>query len=242
MILISVLRSSIFFIVFGLTTVFYGLFGATVARFIPARTEQRILLGWNWTIIHAARWICGVRYRIHGELPTPTEPYVIMAKHQSAWETYFLQWAVAPTSTILKRELLNVPFFGMGLARFEPIAIDRSNPIQALKQVKSEGIKRLQAGRNVLIFPEGTRIPPGQKGKYARSGSDIAIAANTPIIPVAHNAGEVWVNKHWIKAPGLIDVYIGQPITTEGKSSKQVTQEVEDWIEHHCELIRSDVA
>jgi 1-acyl-sn-glycerol-3-phosphate acyltransferase len=117
------------------------------------------------------------------------------------------------------------------LASLRPIAIDRNNPIQALKEIKKQGIARLQQGNNLLIFPEGTRTPVGEIGNYARSGADIAISAGVPIIAVAHNAGECWPHKDFIKYPGTIRVVISEPFATEGRNRKELTEEVKNWIE-----------
>lgn len=154
-----------------------------------------------------------------------------MSKHQSTWETMFLQYYFGPVSTILKKELFRIPFFGWGLASLRPIAINRSSPIQALKDIKTKGIQRIQEGNNLLIFPEGTRVPLGTVGNYARSGADIAVSAGVPIIAVAHNAAECWPHKNFIKYPGTITVVISDPIETTNKDRKQLTEEVKHWIE-----------
>jgi len=154
-----------------------------------------------------------------------------MAKHQSTWETMFLQYYFGPVSTILKKELLRIPFFGWGLASLRSIAIDRSSPIQALKDVKNKGLERIKQGNNLLIFPEGTRIPLGTVGNYARSGADIAVTAGVPIIAVAHNAAECWPHKQFLKYPGTITVVLSEPIATEGKDRKALTEDVKTWIE-----------
>jgi 1-acyl-sn-glycerol-3-phosphate acyltransferase len=143
----------------------------------------------------------------------------------------FLQFYFGPVSTILKKELLRIPFFGWGLATLRPIAIDRRNPIQALKDVKRIGLERLQQGNNLLVFPEGTRVPLGEVGNYARSGADIACTAGVPVIPVAHNAAECWPHRQFLKYPGTITVVIGAPIPTTGRDRKELTEEVKNWIE-----------
>lgn len=125
-----------------------------------------------------------------------------------------------------------MPFFGWGLSSLRPIAIDRSNPRDALRQVKSEGISRLESGTNLILFPEGTRVLIGEKAKYARSGAEIATKANVPIIPICHNAGEYWgQEKTFIKKPGVIKVVIGEPIDCNSANTKEITAQVETWIE-----------
>ena len=153
-----------------------------------------------------------------------------MCKHQSEWETFYLQTVFSSLCTILKKELLRIPFFGWALMQMEPIAIDRSTPKDALKKVQTMGLKRLKQGRSVLIFPEGTRVKVGEKGRYARSGAKLAVASESLILPIAHNAGLHWRNKQK-KQAGTITFIIGEPISTANKTAKQLTDEVEVWIE-----------
>lgn len=147
-----------------------------------------------------------------------------------------LQGLCWPCSTILKKELLNIPFFGWGLRCLQPVAIDRSNPREALKQVKVQGMARLQNNLNLLLFPEGTRVAPGERGKYARSGTDIAVTAGVDVIPVAVNAGHCWPIKDWRRYPGLVTVVIGEPLPTKGRTSRELIEHVEQWIE--SELVK----
>ncbi len=224
-------RALLFYTVFNITAVIVGLVGLPLSL-LPYRIRGQWFITFNRVVIWSLRWICGVKIHIRGiEHLKQDAPVVIMAKHQSTWETMFLQLACHPVSTILKKELLRVPFFGWGLAALRPIAIDRSNPKAALKMVKEMGEKRLAQGNNLLIFPEGTRTPVGQVGNYARSAADIAISAGVPILPIAHNGGVHWPMHDIRKYPGTIEVVIGAPINPEGRNSKQLTEEVKNWIE-----------
>ncbi|MBB3169816.1 1-acyl-sn-glycerol-3-phosphate acyltransferase [Simiduia aestuariiviva] len=173
---------------------------------------------------------CGVQYELKGLEHLPKQPSVILANHQSAWETLVLQYLFQPASTVLKKELLNIPFFGWCLRAMEPIAIDRKNPREALRAVKKDGVDRLASGNHVLIFPEGTRKVPGKLGTFARSGADIACAGEYDVIPVAHNAGICWPAHQWIKRPGKVTLTVGPAITTANKNSKAVTEEARAWI------------
>ncbi|AQT61289.1 1-acyl-sn-glycerol-3-phosphate acyltransferase [Cellvibrio mixtus] len=225
------LRSLLFTIGYNVSSVLIGFIGVIIWPIFPYAWRWRIVTLWNRFVMFWLRVCCGIRFEIHGERRRDVFPCVVMAKHQSTWETMFLQYYFGPVSTILKKELFRIPFFGWGLASLRPIAIDRSNPMQALKDIKRIGIRRLQQGNNLLIFPEGTRTPVGQVGNYARSGADIAISAGVPVIAVAHNAGECWPTKDFIKYPGTIRVVISEPFETEGKDRKQLTEEVKNWIE-----------
>jgi 1-acyl-sn-glycerol-3-phosphate acyltransferase len=137
-----------------------------------------------------------------------------------------------PVSTILKRELLRIPFFGWGLAMVAPIAIDRDNPREALRQVMQQGKERLAAGMNVLVYPEGTRVAPGDAPvKFNRSGAALAVAAEVPLVPICHNAGHCWPAHRLIKYPGTITVVFGPPLITQGRDAKAITEEVTEWME-----------
>lgn len=236
--MLAYIRSAIFAVGLNLATVIYGSL-VIFLIFFPPMLRHRILISWCWFIIVWARLICGVRYHIVGRenINKHRGAKVVLAKHQSTWETLALQYLFWPSATILKKELLSLPFFGWGLRCLQPIAINRSNPREALKQVKKEGIERLGSGMNLLLFPEGTRMPAGQKGKYARSGPDIAKAAGVPIVPVALDAGYLWPPKRFVKKPGLVTVIIGEPIMTDDKSSHDLIEQVEQWIENQQDIL-----
>lgn len=223
-------RSLLFYVCLMPLALFFGSL-CLVLWVFPYKIRNCILLGFNWCSLKLLQLCCGVRYRIHGAENIPDVPFVIMAKHQSTWETFFLQLYFSPLSTIMKKELLRIPFFGWGLALLKPIPIDRSNPRAAIKQVKTDGVKRLQEGNNVLVFPEGTRIPFGETGNYARSGADIAIAAGAPIIAIAHDAGRYWPMASLQKNAGEIQVFISPPFISSGTDSKAITEQIKNWIE-----------
>ncbi len=222
-------RTVIFYVGYIVLTGWFTVTGLLFFSFFPLSVRGRYLIIWNKWILVWLRLSCGVRYRVVGKIPDGH--YVVMSKHQSQWETFYLQYAFFPVGVVLKRELLNIPFFGWALRLMEPIAIDRSNPKAALRHILNEGVARLQQGKRVLIFPEGTRTAPGQKGNYARSGANIAISAGAPIVPVTHNAGECWPARQFIKKPGLVTVVIGEPISANNTDSRQLTAQVEQWIE-----------
>ncbi|MFT5118200.1 MAG: 1-acyl-sn-glycerol-3-phosphate acyltransferase [Kiritimatiellia bacterium] len=198
---------------------------------LPTKIAAPIILLWNRFILFWLSLCCGIRHEIKGNLDAIPSPCVVIANHQSPWETIFLQLHFYPLTTVLKRELLRIPFFGWGMRVLRPIAIDRSNPLQALKQIKAVGIERLTQGQNVLIFPEGSRQPAGQLGNFSRSGADMAKAAGVPIIVVAHNAGCYWKNKKLLKTSGVVKVTISDAIVVADQNTKEVMRTVRHWLE-----------
>ncbi|WP_228125099.1 lysophospholipid acyltransferase family protein [Candidatus Methylospira mobilis] len=175
--------------------------------------------------------VCRLKHEVTGLENIPDEAGVILCKHQSAWETLALQTIFPPMVFILKQELLRIPFWGWAMATLEPISIDRSARSAALKQVLKEGNERLRSGKWVVIFPEGTRIAPGQTGKYNASGGLLAARAGCMVVPVAHNAGEFWKRNAFLKLPGTIEVHIGPPLDAGQLSAQEVNGRAKEWIE-----------
>ncbi|HED15076.1 MAG TPA: 1-acyl-sn-glycerol-3-phosphate acyltransferase [Gammaproteobacteria bacterium] len=223
-----VLRSLLFLLLQVLTAIPFSLLAVLVWGF-PARLRSRIIGSWAHLITWLLGKICKLYYRVEGAEQLP-ERAVLISNHQSAWETIAYQVIFPPQAWVLKRELLWIPIFGWGLAATVPIAIDRKSPRKALERVVSEGRERLNGGRWVVVFPEGTRIPPGDVSKYNPGGALLAVKAGVPIVPVAHNAGIFWPRRGFIKHPGTIEVVVGEPIETAGRKAKEVNLQVEQWI------------
>ncbi|ADE13425.1 phospholipid/glycerol acyltransferase [Nitrosococcus halophilus Nc 4] len=229
-------RSLIFSLGQVFSTLVFGLVGLCLS-FLPFHYRYRFLIQWGRLNFWWLRKTCGVSFRVRGAEHIPPGPAVVLCKHQSAWETIALQQIFPPQIWVLKRELLWIPFFGWGLALLEPIAIDRKSGRKALEQIIQQGRQRLAAGRWVVVFPEGTRMPPGKMGRFGIGGAALAQATGYPVVPVAHNAGRYWPRSGFTKYPGVIDVAIGPPIDTQGKTATQVNQQAYDWIEQAMEEI-----
>lgn len=180
-----------------------------------------------WVLKH----ICKLDYVVDGRENIPDQPAIIFSKHQSTWETMALQRVFPPLCFVIKRELFWVPFFGWGLSRMDPIAIDRKAGRNAINQIVAQGIERLQRGLWVVIFPEGTRVRPGTRRRYKIGGAVLAAESGYPVVPVAHNAGHFWAKGQFLKRPGTIRMVIGPPIETKGKPAEQILAEAEEFIE-----------
>lgn len=203
-----------------------------IALFLPRMPRSRMISHWSELVVWGARNIAGMRDQVLGlEHVDLKRPHVIMCKHSSTWETVFLQLVLPPMSFIAKRELVWIPFFGWGFAMFSPILIDRSKAAEAMQQIIEQGRERRDQGFWITIFPEGTRMAPGKRGRYKPGGARLAAELGMPILPVAHNAGFLWPKFGWQKFPGRITMSIGPAIEPAGRSADELTREVERWIE-----------
>lgn len=225
------LRSFIY-AVFLIVTVIPYAFACLLWSPLSATWRYRLTVGWPRLAVWGARVICGIRWQIKGWDNLPDGPAVLLAKHQSAWETLFLPSHMPrQLCFIYKRELHRVPFFGWGLALLAMIPIDRSKGRYAFDQVVSVGKQRLDEGRWPLVFPEGTRVAPGKMGRFKAGGATLAIRTETPVIPIALNSGECWRRNAFIKRPGLITVSIGPAIESKGLTADELNAKVHDWID-----------
>ena len=231
----ALLRSVVYEVVRLAITVVFAIVSLCTFAFKPI-TRYRIITAWSHLVINLARVICGVHYRVIGLGNLPRGPCIVLSKHQSAWETLAYQVILPPQVWVLKRELLRVPFFGWGLAMMSPIAINRGSAARALKQTLEQGKSRLADGWWIVIFPEGTRMPPGERGRYHLGGAWLACKTGTPVLPIAHNAGSVWGKNAFIKYPGTITVSIGPVIHPAGMAPDALNRKAEDWIEN--EVVR----
>lgn len=228
------LLSLLFFGLYNLIGIVHSLISLSVAPFQNFEQRHWFVNLWSRATMWLLQRLNGVSIQVDGLENIPEgRPVVAMCNHQSQWETFFLQILISPQATILKRELLWVPFFGWGLALLRPIAIDRSKGSQALKTLLRVGQERLQEGISVVIFPEGTRQAPGTIGKFNVGGAMLAARAGVEVLPMSHNSGDCWPSRSLLRLPGTIRLRIGEPITTLGKSPKQITAEVEAWIRQH---------
>ena len=203
---------------------------ALLCRALPSLTRARIIKLWAQFNLWMLRHVCGISHHVTGTENIPAEPVVLVSNHQSAWETLAFQLIFPPQSYILKRQLLWIPFFGWGLAANRPIAIDRSKKIKALDHIVNQGTIRIDEGRWLVVFPEGTRMPPGEPGRFQVGGAIVAARTGTPVLPVAHNAGLFWPRNGFLKYPGVVEVKIGKLVPSTGKKARDVNAQVESWI------------
>jgi 1-acyl-sn-glycerol-3-phosphate acyltransferase len=224
------LRSGLFWLALVVVTPPYALVAIASAP-LPRLTRYRIISGWSAIVLWLLDVLCGMRFKVEGREHLPKAPAVILAKHQSAWETIAFQQIFPPQVHVLKRDLLWLPFFGWGLALMSPIPIDRGRGLSALRQMARRGTVRLRQGFWVVVFPEGTRVRPGTRRRYQLGGAWLAAHAAAPVVPVAHNAGRFWPRNSFLKYPGEVQVRIGPPIESRGRDPHTINAMAEEWIE-----------
>ena len=222
------------------STLFMALMLATTPPFVllllacfwlPLRARRLFVMPYVNFGMGLMRHLLRIDYRVLGRENIPAVPCVILAKHQSAWETLALQQIFALTSFVYKRELHWLPFFGWGLWLMPFVAIDRGAGKQALTQVAERGRQRLADGYSVIVFPEGTRVAPGHKKRYKIGGAHLAAVSGAPVVPVALNSGEFWRRQAFLKRPGTVTVSIGPAIDPAGLSADEINRRAEAWIE-----------
>ena len=201
--------------------------------FLPAPPIYRFKVSSFWcrSVLGWLRLTCNIDYRVEGLENLAHTPAVILSKHQSTWETLALQVVYQPLTWVAKKELMRVPLFGWGLALLRPIAIDRAAGRKAMEQIIEQGTDRLESGISVVVFPEGTRTSPGTRRRYRLGGAVLAKESGFKVIPVAHNAGQFWGRRSFVKQPGEIVMRIGAPIEVADKSPSEIISEVEQWVE-----------
>ncbi len=229
---INLFIRSLLFSIYSLSSIIVYSFVCLLTFALPLRVRHRFIRAYMRTYFLMLRFICHIDYKVDGMDNIPkNRSGVILSKHQSTWETFFLPTIFHDPAVIAKRELLWIPFFGWGLAASDPIAIDRKNKSSAMQQIIEKGRRCLESGRFILVFPEGTRVPYGQVGHYRLGGASLAAATGYPVIPVAHNAGRFWPRRKFIKQPGTVRVVIGPVIETQGLEAEQVLELTKSWIE-----------
>lgn len=225
-----VLRSALFNLLMWSSVLVYAPL-ALLTFPLPYPLRYRFISQWARIMVYLARVLCGVRWQVEGREHLPQGPAIILAKHQSTWETLAFQELLPMQTWVLKRELLWIPLFGWGLALLKPIAINRGAGRRAVAQVIEQGQERLQRGIWIVVFPEGTRMAPGTTRRYGIGGAALAAESGYPVVPVAHNAGSFWPRRGFLKKPGTIRVVIGPVIHTHGKSAEDINRAAEKWIE-----------
>ncbi len=219
------LRSLAFYLGYVIATIIWGGFWTVFGLFLPFRTRFRVIINW-WSrfVLFWLQSTCNIRYIIEGIENIPERPCVVLARHESTWETLFLQSLFVPQATVIKASLLHIPFFGWPFRLLRPIAINREKPRDALRTIAEVGQKRLDDRIWVVLFPEGTRCAVGEIGQFGPGGSYLCHSSRSPCLVIAHNAGRYWPPHRFLKRPGEIRVKIAEPFDTSAKSTKEINR------------------
>ena len=226
----AVVRSLLFMLILILVTPPYTL-GVILCRPLPHRMRRQSVVPWVNFVIWLVKHLLGIPYRLLGAENIPARACVVLAKHQSAWETLMLQEVFKDTAFVWRKEIKYLPFFGWALASIPMIETDRNPTKSSLKRLVDQGRDRLDNGYTVIIFPEGTRSQPGSKNRYKVGGAHLAVETGTPVVPLALNSGEFWGRNALFKRSGTVTVSIGPVIDPAGLTASEVTRRAEQWIE-----------
>ncbi|MES2888283.1 MAG: lysophospholipid acyltransferase family protein [Pseudomonadota bacterium] len=232
------LRSVLYVLFLALTVIPWATATVVLSVFVSRARLYRVCRAWLNLTVWGARWICGVRHRMHGvenlRQAEQAPAVVLLPKHQSTWETFaFPGLMPRPLSYVFKRELLRIPFFGWAIGSLEMIHIDRSRHAQAWSKVEEQGKRFMAKGHWVIMFPEGTRAPRGGQGHYKTGGTRLAVSAGAGavVVPIAVTSARCWPRKTFVLRPGVIDVSVGPPLPVDGRSPDDLMRDVEAWIE-----------
>ncbi|HEV7631907.1 MAG TPA: lysophospholipid acyltransferase family protein [Steroidobacteraceae bacterium] len=229
----QLLRSLFFTSFFLFFTFLYAIFFVIACLVLPYRARFALARAWGIVLLAVLRLTCRLDYRVEGRENLPAGCHVALMKHSSSWETFAQAVILPPQAWVLKRELTWIPFVGWGLRQLRAIAIDRGAGGVAVRQMIEQGRKRLADGMWIVVFPEGTRMPPGDTRRYGVGGAAIAAETGCLIVPVAHNSGYYWPRRGWLKKPGTIRVVIGKPIVAQGRDPREINEEAQRFIEAH---------
>lgn len=233
---ILILRSALFWIGFILNTALFGTL-IVLLFFTPSSVRVNVARLWAHGNVFLLKVFCGIDYTVEGQDNLNIDTAIVLCKHQSTWETLCLHVFTPQLRWVFKRELMYIPIFGWALALTDPIAINRGAGRAAINQLINEGSKKLNDGKWMILFPEGTRTAPGKTHKYKIGGAVLAEKSGYPVVPIAHNAGEYWPRHSFIKWPGTIRVVIGPAIESKGLNAEEINVKVFDWIEGTMETI-----
>jgi 1-acyl-sn-glycerol-3-phosphate acyltransferase len=229
------LRSCLHMLWMIVTVIPWGLVVVLASIGASGTTLWWLAVRWLHWSIDGARVLLGIRVQVLGydNLPVgETSPAILLVKHQSTLETFLIPTLMPhPLAYVFKKELLYIPFFGWAMGRLDMVHIDRSQRAQAFNKVVEQGKGLLARGIWIIMFPEGTRIPRGKKGNYKTGGTRLAVETGAPVIPIAVTSAKCWPRRAFVKTPGLVEVSIGKPIPSQGRTPDDLMKEVEAWIE-----------
>jgi len=223
------LRSLLYHMLYGIW-VFLMCFAFLPSLVLPFWASDLISNFWSRSVFLLLRVICGLTYRIEGLENISDSPVIYASKHQSVWDTLLFPLQIDRSAIVLKKELFLLPFFGWYAKNYGAIGIDRSAGASAVRQLIKDARKSVAAGRPIVIFPEGTRMPPNEKAEYQSGVAALYKDLKIPVVPVALNSGVYWPKRKLIRRPGVITLRFLSPIPP-GLPRKEFMERLESEIE-----------
>ena len=201
---------------------------------LPPFLARYIAQFWGW-LAHKQLYIVGIHQREYGERHLDKQ-VIYAVKHQSAWETIILSWLLHAPAFVLKVELLRLPIIGLFFVKTGCIPVDRDGGMRALRKMRDAALELAAHGRSMLIFPQGTRVPPSSIKPYEIGVFALYESTGLPVVPVALNSGHVWPRNSWLKYPGTVDIHFLEPIQP-GLTRKEFMFKLERQIENKMALL-----
>jgi 1-acyl-sn-glycerol-3-phosphate acyltransferase len=223
------LRSLVYNVVFYVNLVLFLVLGSPF-YLTPRKWSIRALQAWGKASIWWLRIICGTRYEVRGRENIPQGAVLVASKHQSAWDTFAILTLFDDPAMVLKRELVFIPLFGWFIPKFRMIPVERSSGASALKAMVTRAKEAAAMGRQIVIFPEGTRRPPGAPPDYKPGAAALYTQLGLPCLPIALNSGLYWPRRQVMRYPGTIVVEI-LPVIEAGLTRRVFSQRLETAIE-----------
>jgi 1-acyl-sn-glycerol-3-phosphate acyltransferase len=203
---------------------------------LPRRYALACVALWRRLVLAGLRTLCGITFEVRGRDRMPTDGALVAMKHHSMFETIVAWEFIRDPAIILKKELVIMPVFGWYALKLRNIVVDRAARAAALRKMLRTAAERVREGRQVVIFPEGTRVPPGERIPYKPGVAALYRELATPCVPVAHNSGLCWPAHGLKRTPGHI-VFEVLPAIPPGLSRKDFMAELESRIESSAQAL-----
>jgi 1-acyl-sn-glycerol-3-phosphate acyltransferase len=204
--------------------------GLMWALVLPRKQVVRAVHAWLDTVAWVENHLGGISYRVIGRENLPQGACIIASKHQSEWETFKLHALLGDPAIVLKRELLNIPVIGWYMSRSGSIPIDRGGRTKTISAMTEAARRAAAEGRPIVIFPEGTRAPPGESRPYKSGVAALYQDLNLPVVPMALNSGLLWPRNAFVKKPGVVTVEFLPPIPA-GLSREEMMKRLREELE-----------
>jgi 1-acyl-sn-glycerol-3-phosphate acyltransferase len=237
----TIIRSIVFNAVFYLNLIIQMIIFTPYYFLSPRKQAWNVPKNWAKSNLWLQKVIAGTDHHIDGLENIPDGPYICAAKHQSFWDTYAFLPHIADPVYILKRELTWIPLFGWYIKKMKMVPIDRGKRSAAMKTAVRGARQAVAENRQLMIYPEGTRMAPGAAPRYKYGVAHIYGELGIPVVPIAHNAGLYWPRRKFMRYPGVIRCRILPPIEP-GLDNDAFLKKLEEVTEAACDDLLIEAA